>query len=61
MSISRLLYYRIRVEQLGHRLGPSKDIAGRRLLILEKAEGGRNVWWDLSPEKQVRAYPASFN
>ena len=46
---------------LGPWLGPSKDIAGCRLLILEKAEGERNVWWDHSPEKQVRAYPAPFN
>ncbi|KJA25526.1 hypothetical protein HYPSUDRAFT_64707 [Hypholoma sublateritium FD-334 SS-4] len=47
---SRLLYYRIPVQNIGPRLDLPEDIAGRRLFVFERAEGENNVWYDLSPE-----------
>ena len=54
--VSRLLYNRIPVEHVGHRLDPPQDIAGRRLFVLEKAEGEKDIWWELKADEQVRAY-----
>jgi hypothetical protein len=53
---SRLLYHRIPVQHVGPRLDVPQDIAGRRLLLFERAEGENNIWYDLSPEEKVRAY-----
>lgn len=54
--VSRLLYHRIPVEHVGHRLDPPQDIAGRRLFVFEKAEGEKDIWWELKADEQVRAY-----
>lgn len=35
-------------------------MAGRRLLVFEKAEGEKTVWWGLSPDKKVRANAIRF-
>lgn len=53
---SRLLYYRIPVLHDSPRLHVPQDIAGRRLLLFERAEGESNIWGDLSLEQKVRAY-----
>jgi hypothetical protein len=53
---SHLLYHRILVEHVSPRLDLPQDITGRNLFLFEKAEGGKNVWRDLSPEEKVRAY-----
>ena len=53
---SHLLYHRIPVQHVGPRLDFPQDIAGRRLLLFERAEGENNVWYDLSPGGKVRAY-----
>ncbi|PUU81669.1 hypothetical protein B9Z19DRAFT_1113281 [Tuber borchii] len=49
---SRLLYHRIPVQHVGPRLDLPKDIAGRHLFLFERAEGEKDVWWELSPEQQ---------
>jgi hypothetical protein len=54
--VSRLLYHRIPVQHVGPRLDLPQDIAGRRLLLFERAEGENNVWYDLSREEKVRGY-----
>lgn len=53
---SRLLYYRIPQQHVGRGLGHPQDIAGRRLLVFERAEGENNVWRGLSPEEKVRLH-----
>lgn len=53
---SRLLYYRLPVQHEGPKLDRPKDIAGRRLLVFQRAEGENNVWGALSPAQKVRAY-----
>ncbi|POR33051.1 Uncharacterized protein TPAR_06751 [Tolypocladium paradoxum] len=50
---SRLLYYRVPLQYIGPRLGRPQDIAGRRLLVFERAEGENNVWHDLSSEQEA--------
>lgn len=56
IMVSRLLYHRIPVEHVGHNLDPPQDITGRRLFLFEKSEGEKDVWRELSPDEQVRAY-----
>lgn len=51
---SRLLYCRVPLQHVGPRLDHPQDIAGRRLLVFERAEGENNVWFDLRPEQKVR-------
>ncbi|KAJ2903737.1 uncharacterized protein MKZ38_009389 [Zalerion maritima] len=46
--ISRLLYHRMPVQHTGPRLDLPRDIAGRRLLLFERADGENNVWHSLS-------------
>ncbi|KAI1178649.1 3-hydroxybutyryl-CoA dehydratase [Nemania sp. FL0916] len=46
---SRLLYHRIPVQHEGSKLERPKDIAGRRLLVLQRTEGENNVWRGLNP------------
>jgi hypothetical protein len=53
---SRLLYHRIPVQHVGPRLDHPQDIAGRRLFLFERAEGEKNVWYNLNPDEKVRAY-----
>lgn len=52
--VSHLLYHRIPVQHVGPRFDPPRDIAGRRLLVFEKAEGEKNIWWELSHDEKVR-------
>ena len=54
--VSHLLYYRIPVQHTGPKLDPPQDIGGRHLFLFERAEGEKNVWWQLSSEQKVRAY-----
>ncbi|EFY89304.1 hypothetical protein J3458_018759 [Metarhizium acridum] len=49
---SRLLYYRVPVQHEGPKLDRPKDIAGRRLLVFQRAEGENNVWSALSPAQK---------
>jgi len=51
---SRLVYYCIPVQRVS--LDIPQDIAGRHLFLFERTEGEKDVWWDLSPEQQVRNY-----
>lgn len=55
----------IPVQRDGPRLDPPQDLAGRRLLLFDKVEGDKNVWWDLSLNNKVRAnamcLPRSFS
>lgn len=48
----------------GPRLDPPHDLAGRRSLVFDKAEGEENVRWELSPDDKVSAnvmcLPSSF-
>lgn len=53
---SRLLYYRVPVEHKGPKLGRPKDIAGRRLLVFQRAEGDNNAWRTLNPAQKVRPF-----
>lgn len=46
---SRLLYYRVSVQHAGPKLDRPRDIAGRRLLVFQRAEGENDVWGPLSP------------
>ena len=52
------------MQHVGPRLDPPQDIAGRRLLAFEEAEGEKDIWWELSPDEKVRAIfislPRSF-
>jgi len=50
---SRLVYYRAPVQYAGPRLDIPKDIAGRRLMVFERAEGENNVWRKLGSEGKV--------
>ncbi|KDQ49291.1 hypothetical protein JAAARDRAFT_200997 [Jaapia argillacea MUCL 33604] len=50
---SRLLYYRIPVQHVGPRLEIPQNIAGRRLLVFERAEGENNVWYNVNPEQEA--------
>jgi len=52
--VSRLLYHRIPVQHDGPKLDRPQDIAGRRLFLFEKAEGDKDIWYELRPEEQVR-------
>ncbi|KAH8164458.1 hypothetical protein CIB48_g3778 [Xylaria polymorpha] len=49
---SRLLYYRVPVQHDGPKLDRPKDIAGRRLLVFQRADGENNVWGTLSPAQK---------
>lgn len=53
---SRLLYHRVPVQHEDPKLGRPKDIAGRRLLVFQRAKGENNVWRTLSPAQKVRVY-----
>ncbi len=55
IRISRLIHHRVPVQISGRRDEIPKDLAGRRLLVFEKAEGVNNVWRELDPEKKVKA------
>ena len=57
---SRLLYHRIPVQHVGPRLDLPQDIAGRHLFLFERTEGEEGVWWDFSPEQQVRNYSGNL-
>lgn len=55
---SRLLYHRVPAQyehiRVGSpRVGMPKDIAGRRLMVFERAEGENNVWDPLNSEGKV--------
>ncbi len=50
---SRLVGYRAPVQYPGPRLDLPKDIAGRRLMVFERAEGENNVWRELGSEGKV--------
>ena len=50
---SRLLHHRIPVQHVGAKLEIPQDIAGRRLLLFERAEGENNVWEVIRPEQKV--------
>jgi len=50
---SRIVDYRAPVQSAAPHFGMPKDIAGRRLMIFEKAEGEHNVWRNLSPDGKV--------
>lgn len=41
--VSVLLYHRIPVQRDSPRLDPPQDIAGRLLLVFDKAEGKKNI------------------
>lgn len=49
---SRLLYHRVPLQH-AVRCDPPTDIAGRRLLVFERAQGENNVWFDLDLEHKV--------
>ena len=53
---SRLVDYHAPVQHAGPRLDIPKDIAGRRLMVFERAEGENNVWRQLSSEGKVGDY-----
>ncbi len=53
---SRLLYHRVPVQHNSTGFGFPRDIAGRRLLLFEKAEGENNVWRSLSQDEKVREH-----
>jgi hypothetical protein len=53
---SRLLYHRFLVEYDGRGSTALVDLAGRRLMVFERAAGENNVWGTLSREQKV-----SFN
>ena len=42
--VSLLLYHRIPVQRVGPKFDPPRDLAGRRLLVFEKAEGEKDAW-----------------
>lgn len=44
----RLLYHRAPVQHDGPRVCIPQDIAGRRLMVFERADGKNNVWGELS-------------
>ncbi len=50
---SRLAHYRAPVQHAGLRLDIPKDIAGRRLMVFERAEGENSVWRQLDSEGRV--------
>lgn len=50
---SRLLYHRIPIQHGGARLALPQNIAGRRLFLFQRAEGEKDVWWDLGLEEQA--------
>jgi hypothetical protein len=54
---SRLLYFRVPVEQPGTKTAPPVDLSGRRLFVFEKAEGTTNVWFDLTAAAKVTSPP----
>lgn len=53
---SRLLHSRVPVQYEGPKLDRPKDIAGRRLLVFQRAEGETNVWRSLNPAQKVYIY-----
>lgn len=61
---SLLLYQRIPVQRVGPGLDPPQNITGHCLLVFEKAEGEKNMWWEHSLDSKVRAnvirLPRSF-
>ncbi|KAF2496828.1 3-hydroxybutyryl-CoA dehydratase [Lophium mytilinum] len=52
--VSRLLYYRIPTKHGGPVVKPPRNLAGRRLMVFERAEGGNDVWDDL--DEQGKAF-----
>ena len=50
---SRLLYYRVPEQSPAPRRVIPTDLAGRRLLVFERAEGVNNVWEALIAESKV--------
>ncbi|KAF2816675.1 uncharacterized protein BDZ99DRAFT_434145 [Mytilinidion resinicola] len=48
--VSRLLYYRIPTQHGGPVVKPPRNLAGRRLMVFERAEGGNEVWDDLDEQ-----------
>jgi hypothetical protein len=53
---SRLLYYRIPTQHGGPRIKTPRNLAGRRLMVFEKAEGENGMWDDLDIERKVGAH-----
>lgn len=53
---SRLLYYRVPVQHEGPKLDRPKDIAGRQLLVFQRAVGETKVWEGLNPGQKVHPY-----
>jgi hypothetical protein len=56
---SRLLYFRLPVQHPGLRDKVPTDLAGRRLMVFEKADGRDNVWRTLSHEGKVPLAPVT--
>jgi hypothetical protein len=53
IRMSRLLYYRVLVQDVGPRTEVLSDISGRRMLVFERSDGTNNVWEQLNAENQV--------
>jgi hypothetical protein len=53
IRVSRLPYHRVPLRYPPPLSAPPKDLAGRRFMVFERAEGMNNVWYELNEQQHV--------